>query len=248
MEPQIQFEHVFLKHPAEEGWILKDIQFSIFPGDFVILLGANGAGKSSLFRLLMREQDPTAGRILFRGQPATQIRLSNWRRRIKILTQHPNHSLFPSFTVFEHFKIMDEDAVLSEKTKKEKTSAYLFDFNPNLSSKLDETVLHLSGGESQALALALAVLNPPEVLLLDEHTSALDPQSAIRIMALTEKVVRQHGITCLLTTHNLKMAQEYGDRIVVFKRGQIDQVIERDLKSAFNQEALFGLYQGDEFP
>lgn len=107
---------------------------------------------------------------------------------------------------------------------------YLKPFNLNLADKLNVAVGLLSGGEQQALALALSVLSRPKILLLDEHTSALDPQSAERLMQITEQVIREHQITCILSTHDLDLALNYGDRILALGNGTVLKCIEGEEK------------------
>jgi putative ABC transport system ATP-binding protein len=126
-----------------------------------------------------------------------------------------------------------------EKQDREFFADYLLAYNPNLSSKLDQTIDKLSGGEKQALALALTVLHPPKFLLLDEHTSALDPKSAEQLMSLTDAIIKKHKITCILTTHDLAIAEQYGNRLIALRNGKIYRCIEVDEKKILSQQELF---------
>jgi putative ABC transport system ATP-binding protein len=99
----------------------------------------------------------------------------------------------------------------------------------------------LSGGERQALTLALSVLYPPSILLMDEHTSALDPKAAQQLMMLTQRVVTEHRITCLLTTHDLDIALEYGNRILALRQGEVFHSIENDKKTGLSQQDLLAV-------
>ena len=124
------------------------------------------------------------------------------------------------------------------KQEKEFLQDYLSPFNPNLGQKLNQVVGELSGGEKQSLALAFTILNPPSLLLLDEHTSALDPKTAQANMKLTYDMILKHNITCVLTTHNLNIAMEYGNRILVIRDGKIANKIEKEEKQKFTEETM----------
>jgi putative ABC transport system ATP-binding protein len=227
----IEINQISLKISGIEKPILNNISYKIFPRDFIIILGSNGSGKSSLLKCLDSRYHPTSGEIIL-----------NPDSKITSLTQNPNDSLFCSLTVFENFLLSFETTAARPPQDKRKFFAnFLQEFNPNLSNKLDQLVEQLSGGEKQALALALCVLNPPDVLLLDEHTSALDPKTASQIMALTHRIVTQRNMTCLLTTHDLSVAMQYGNRILAMKNGETYQEIDSDKKNRLNIEDLLSI-------
>jgi putative ABC transport system ATP-binding protein len=217
----LSIENVALKIPGVEKNILSEINYQVEENDFIVILGSNGSGKSSLLKLLNHHYQPTSGKILFNSHT------------IKTLTQNCHESLFTSLTVLENCYLYSSD----RKKNPNYFAEYIKKFNPNLELKLNQKVEKLSGGEKQALALALCVLHPPKILLLDEHTSALDPKSAQKLMVLTQEVVAQHKITCLLTTHDLDIALNYGNRILALRNGKILQIID-DKNSNLNQDSL----------
>jgi len=108
----------------------------------------------------------------------------------------------------------------------------------SLAKNLNQVVGNLSGGEQQALTLALAMLSPPEILLLDEHTSALDPKTAARLMAMTGDIVREKNITCILATHDLHIALHYGNKILALRQGKIVQEYQQVAKNNLTQDQL----------
>ncbi len=237
----LQIKNVTLNFSEKN--ILSGITYPINTGDFIIVLGSNGSGKSSLLKCLNKTYEPTVGTILLRDQSIAAIPDKKLSRHVKMLTQNTHESLFTSMTVLENYLLVKqshESSLLAINTRqaREFFADYILKFNANLADKLDQPVYQLSGGEQQALALALTVVYPPEILLLDEHTSALDPFTADRLMQLTKQTLQDANITCLLTTHDLSIAQHYGNRILALRNGSIHQVIERDVNEKLSHQQL----------
>lgn len=234
---------VGLTIPTLDRPILSNINYQVYSGDFVIILGSNGSGKSSLLKLLDKRYTITHGKILFNGKSLKHYPDRIFSREIKTLTQNYQESLFPNLTVLENYLLIKQqyEALsfsLNHSIEQKFFSEYISSFNVKLPHKLHQVVDRLSGGEKQALALALTVLYPPKVLLLDEHTSALDPKTAETIMALTKSIVEKNHITCLLTTHDLSEAKHLGNRILALKNGYIHQAIEASEKANITQAEL----------
>lgn len=239
----LNIQNISLVMPNLEKPILSNINYQVNANDFVIILGSNGSGKSSLLKLLDRRYTATSGHILLQKKLLKKITAKEFSRRVITLTQNSHESLFGSLTVLENYlltKQRHDKTLFSFRHKKERAffAEYLREFNPNLPQKLDQIVDILSGGEKQALALALSVLHPPEILLLDEHTSALDPKSAEQLMILTQRIITQHHMTCLLTTHDLDIAMQYGNRILALRHGEVHQAIDFDQKQKISQQEL----------
>lgn len=220
----LSLDNISLNLPGVEKPILSNINYKITEGDFIVILGSNGSGKSSLLKCIDQRYQPTSGKISFIKS----------KMKITTLGQNCHESLFPTLTILENYYLFSS----GKKTDKEFFINYLNEFNPNLSIKLDQLVQTLSGGEKQALALALSVLYPPDILLLDEHTSALDPKSAQTLMEITHRAIQQHNITCMLTTHDLDIASQYGNRILALRNGRMFQVIEHEDKKVLDQNKL----------
>lgn len=236
MTALLTFKNITLTHPALERPILKNIHYTVTSGDCVMVLGANGSGKSSLLKLIDGRYRTNSGSIFL--QEKNILALSNRTRAhtVHTLTQNASDNLFFKLTVLENYQLLQKRQ--SAQDKDFSLADYLRDFNPNLVNKLNVLVGRLSGGEQQALALALAVLYPPQLLLLDEHTSALDPKTAEHLMALTAQIIKKRHITALLTTHNVNHALLYGNRILALKEGEIYDCIEADDKKGLTAEDL----------
>ena len=239
----IEIRNISLHIPGVDREILSNIHYDVFPSDFIILLGSNGSGKSSLLKLLDKRYRASTGSITIGGNNINNIPANHLSSTIKTLTQNSHDSLFSSLTLLENYLLVKqhhEPALLTlrEKSERDFLVTYLEKFNPNLSAKLDQSVETLSGGEKQALALALIVLYPPKLLLLDEHTSALDPKTAEQLIQLTNEIIHKNHITCILATHDLKIAEQYGNRIVALKNGEMHLQIEANEKTNLSHQHL----------
>lgn len=232
----LRLENISLKFA--ETTALSNINYEIQNGDFIILLGSNGSGKSTLLKLLYRMYQPASGNISFLGISLHTHRAKSFSRQVAVLTQNCNETLFPSMTVYENYLIARD----SQPTNRDYFKNYLQDYNKNLSDKLDLPVNKLSGGEKQVLALALCLLKPPALLLLDEHTSALDPKTSNEIMQLTKKMISKYNISCVLTTHDLDIALNYGNRILMLEQGKIKRTINFEEKQLLNRSILLQQY------
>lgn len=210
----LQLQHVSLH--LHQQRILADIHLTIKAGEMVMLLGSNGSGKSSLLKIIDRRYPLQQGQCLIDGLPLPRYTAKNLAHTVISLTQNPLDSLFAHLTVKENIQLASQHTALPGDI-----SEHLATFNPKLVQHMHTLAGQLSGGEQQALTLALACLAQPKILLLDEHTSALDPHTAEHLMQLTEKTIKARGITCLMTTHHLEHAQRYGDRLIALQHGHI---------------------------
>ena len=203
--------------------ILDEITLDLVQGEMAYLVGPNGAGKSTLLKLIMQKLPCTAGRILTKNE------------RCAVISQNPDQSLYPSLTIEENCHIF-----YSKKMDQESLIQHLRLFNLSLIPLLQTPVSNLSGGQKQALVLALILLNPPDLLLLDEHTSALDPQSGKHLMEMTITTLTRFNITSLVITHNLNHIQTYPARVIGLKAGRI----QLDTRSFKNSDAhtLYSVY------
>jgi len=239
----IDMRNVSLEFAQTEKSILKDISYKIYAKDFIIIVGSNGSGKSSLLKIINKTFKMSSGTILLDGKSINDYLQKTINRMVKTITQNCHESLFMSLSILENYILIKQQYEpnlfsMSYKAERDFLSEYLLSFNAKLSLKLNQSVEQLSGGEKQALVLALTMLYPPRILLLDEHTSALDPKAADKLMRLTKQLVEQHNITCLLTTHDLLDAKHYGNRILALRNGVIHHTIEQEVKMTLTQQAL----------
>ena len=188
--------------------ILDKLDFEFNKGDFVILLGSNGSGKSTLLNAISGEIDYT-GKIYVDGS-------------IGFIHQNPNDNIFPNMTIYENY-------ILRQKKKpylsKKEVQNHLSKFCNNID--VDKKIGKLSGGQKQSISLGLISLKLPDLLLLDEHTAALDPVSSENIMSQTSELITANGLTSIMTTHKVKDALRYGNKIIAMNNGKISKIIDK---------------------
>lgn len=213
-----------------EKQIINHVNLSINTGDFVVILGGNGSGKSTLLKLINHTYHQTTGAITITGNA-----------KIVTLTQFISDSLFTELTIEEN-ALLIESAIMQKafhkKTILSELPAYLSQFNTNLPKALKTRVNHLSGGEQQMLAFALYLRHEPDLLLLDEHTSALDPKKADSVMQITHQYLQKKHITCLMTTHSLSYAIAYGNRLIALREGSVVFEADAEEKAKLNTSDL----------
>lgn len=241
--PILELKNVNYKIDGMDRLVLDNINLKLYPGELVVLLGGNGSGKSSLIKVMNKTTPFSSGSIEFNQMPLETLNNKELASKVVTLAQDPVQSLFYDLTVLENcllWEMRHHTDAGSVSLKQERTffEEYLKEYHPRLSERLNSQVSVLSGGEKQALLLALCVRKPPRLLLLDEHTSALDPIQANKIMELTLMLVRKHGITTLMTSHNLDHALEFGDRMIALREGKIVFQADNETKSKLTRECL----------
>ena len=241
MQSLLNFNNVALKVPGREAPIVDDVSFSLNQQDFLVLLGGNGSGKSSLIKLINGSYKKTVGNIVFNDKPLEKIKHQVLVDEVFTLTQSVKDSLFMELTVFENGALLEsrtKPASVSRTKLYAELKEFLHDFNPALSKAMDTPVNNLSGGEQQILMLALTMRHKPRILLLDEHTSALDPRTAEKVMRFTQDLISKHKVTCVMTTHNLNFALEYGNRLLAMSQGEVVYEANVEAKAALTREDL----------
>lgn len=206
--------------------IFKDLSLTINKGEFVSIIGSNGTGKSTLLNIISGFINEVQGDILLDGNNITQLAEHKKTQLISRVFQDPSLGTCPSMTVRENLSLaLNKGHLLNlKKCLRHKTKVIedlLEDISLDLKKYLDVKVKYLSGGQRQALSLIISSITNPKVLLLDEHTAALDPKTSNEIIELTNKIVKEKNITTLMVTHNLKHAIEYGDRLIMLHKGEI---------------------------
>ncbi len=203
---------------------INNLSLKVNPGEFVCLIGANGSGKSTLFSLIAGSIFSDEGRIFIDGRNVTMDEEYNRANYIGRLFQDPLLGSAPDLTVYENLILAAKHGSwLSIPKQKDKLYLHekLKELDMGLEDRMSTPVRLLSGGQRQALALIMATINPPKLLLLDEHTAALDPESAKKVIDLTEKIVNENRITCLMITHNMEQALRIGNRTLMLSDGRI---------------------------
>lgn len=203
---------------------LDNLSLNVKDGDFISIIGANGAGKSTLFNAIAGDFITDTGSIVLDGEDVT---LSPSHKRAKVigrLFQDPMRGSAPGMSIEENLALAaGKGGWLSKINKKDKEEFHqrLSLLNMGLEDRMQQPVGLLSGGQRQALTLMMATYTPPKLLLLDEHTAALDPSTAEKVLELTTKIVEENHLTCLMITHNMQSALDLGNRTVMMDKGTV---------------------------
>ena len=207
---------------------LKDLSVHLDPGDFVTIIGSNGAGKSTLFNAVAGSFYVDAGTITLDGRDITYLPEHKRAKIIGRMFQDPLKGTAPNMTIEENLALAyvrsgEKSSLFSTLKKKDKDifRERLAPLNMGLEDRLKHPVGLLSGGQRQALTLLMATMSTPKILLLDEHTAALDPGTAEKVLELTKHIVEKDHITCMMITHNMHQALELGNRTFLMSDGNI---------------------------
>ncbi len=209
---------------ASEKEALRDVSLDVKKGDFVSIIGANGAGKSTLFAAIAGGFLTDAGNIVLDGEDITLEPEHRRAKKIGRLFQDPMKGSAPGMTVEENMALAAMGGGwLSRVSAKEKNAfrERLSRLDMGLEDRMQQPVGLLSGGQRQALTLMMATYCPPKLLLLDEHTAALDPGTAEKVLTLTKEIVEENDLTCLMITHNMQSALDLGNRTLMMDQGRI---------------------------
>ncbi len=226
----LELEHIdktFHIGTPDEAALFSDFHYAVSKGQFISVIGSNGSGKTTLLNLICGSCLPERGRILFCGSDITQQSPVQRARRIARVFQDPKAGGCGSLTILENLALADHKgrhyglAPAISKKRVEQYRALLKGCGMGLEDRLSTKLCALSGGQRQALALITATMNEADLLLLDEHTAALDPKSSETIMELTDRLVRARNLTAIMITHNLRHAAAYGDRLTMLHEGNV---------------------------
>ena len=229
-----------------EKTALRDVSLHLDPGDFVTIIGANGAGKSTLFNAIAGSFYPDTGSITLDGQDITFQPEFKRARSIGRLFQDPMRGSAPAMTIEENLALAaGGGGWLSHVSKAEKAAfrERLSLLDMGLEDRVRQPVGLLSGGQRQALTLLMATMVPPKLLLLDEHTAALDPGTAEKVLALTESIVRENHLTCLMITHNMSSALALGNRTLMMDAGHILLDLKGDARKGLTVDDLLRMFK-----
>lgn len=233
---------------VNELCLFRDFNLAVDDGEFVSVIGSNGSGKTSMLNVICGSIDVDAGKILFNGQDLTRQKDFIRTRKIGRVYQDPAKGTCPSMNILENLSIADNKGKpynLKRGLKKHKIEYYkelLRGLNLGLEDKLYTKVGALSGGQRQTLALLMATMTPIELLILDEHTAALDPKTAEIVMELTDKVVKEKQVTTIMVTHNLRYAVEYGNRLLMMHQGKAILDKKGEEKASVDTDAILALF------
>lgn len=246
----------FFAGTANEKKALRGVTFTLEDGDFCTVIGSNGAGKSTTLNAIAGAFPIDSGSIVIDGTDITKMPEYKRAAFIGRVFQDPMMGTAPSMWIEENLALAarrGQRRGLSWGVTKEEKEQYrelLGGLGLGLESRLTTKVSTLSGGQRQALTLLMATLKRPKLLLLDEHTAALDPKTAAKVMELTDRIVREGQLTTLMITHNMRDAIQYGNRLIMLHDGHVILDIAGEEKEKLTVPDLleqFTKASGDEF-
>ena len=214
----------------DENTALKNINFTINKGDFITVIGSNGAGKTTLYNLIAGTLSPTQGKIFLddNGKEREITDDAEYKRAAYIgrIFQNPLLGTAGKMSLEDNMVICSKKGwkglkISLNKKLRDEFKEQLKVLNMGLEERLNDNVEQFSGGQRQALTLLMAVMSKPALLLLDEHTAALDPTNAALIMKLTRKFAEEYNLTVMMVTHNMQQALDYGNRLLMMDGGEI---------------------------
>lgn len=243
----LQFRNITKKYKTYDGEkvIFQEFNLTVSAEDFISVIGTNGAGKSTLVKLLVGDEFVDGGQILLNGDSIEQLPAFKRKRRIAKVYQDPSKGTAGNMTILENMALADnkgESYGFSFGISKSQTPRYvelLKTLGLGLEDQLHTRVGDLSGGQRQALALLMVAMNPPELLVLDEHTSALDPKTAKVVMEKTRAIVEEYKIPTMMITHNMDMALDYGNRLIKLDAGTVVKDMPLNEETKVMKEQLF---------
>lgn len=236
----------FNKGTENEIKIFDNFNLDIEKNKCTAIIGPNGCGKSTLLNLIAGSTAIDQGKILLKGRDITNFSEENRAIHLGRVHQDPSKGVSPSLTILENMSLADKKGdrfSLNRLVKKNNIEKYIFllkELDLGLENMLNTEVRFLSGGQRQSLSLIMAAMKHPDLLLLDEHTAALDPKTSNLIMHKTDELLEKYSITTMMVSHNMRDAIKFSDRIVMLDKGIV--VIDKP-SSEVTEEELIKIYK-----
>ncbi|MFA6940680.1 MAG: ATP-binding cassette domain-containing protein [Clostridiaceae bacterium] len=247
---QVQNLHkTFNSNTVNENTVFNNFNLTVNTGDFITIIGSNGAGKSTLLNIISGMIKPDEGSIVLKDKDLSKLPEYKCTKYIGRVFQDPSMGTSPSMTILENMSMAYNKGKKFDLTfgiNKKNISYFkelLSSIGLGLEDKLSTKVKLLSGGQKQSLALLIAVMSKPQLLLLDEHTAALDPKTSEKVNALTEAIVNKEKITTLMVTHNLTHAIKMGNRLIMMHHGNLIFDISGEEKKKLTIEKLLQKFE-----
>ncbi len=241
---------------VNEKVALNGLNLEVKEGDFITVIGGNGAGKSTLFNAIAGVWKPDCGTIEIDGVDVTNMPEHKRAKFLGRVFQDPMKGTAPDMEIAENLAIAARRGTVRKfkwgvrRTERIRYKELLSTLNLGLEDRLSSKVGLLSGGQRQAVTLLMATLNRPKILLLDEHTAALDPKTAAKVLSITDQIVSENKLTTVMVTHNMKDAIEHGNRLIMMHEGRIVVDVEGEEKKKLTVADLLELFvnaSGNEF-
>lgn len=244
-------KQTFNKGTVNEKIAVQNLNFHAEKGDFITIIGGNGAGKSTLFNIISGGIIPQEGSVILDGEDITFQKEYKRAKKIGRIFQDPLKGTSPNMTIEENLSLSycrgkgKNFSIGITKKEREMFKNILKELDMGLEDRMKTKMGLLSGGQRQAVTLIMSTLVTPKLLLLDEHTAALDPLAAEKVISLTEKIVERENITTLMITHNIKSSLQQGNRTIMLSDGKIVMDIKGEERENMTLEKLLNKFKID---
>jgi putative ABC transport system ATP-binding protein len=239
----------FAKGTPNEVYALKNVSLTIEKGDFVTVIGTNGSGKSTLLNAIAGTLTLDAGRVKINNEDVTKLPNFKRAKYIGRVFQNPFSGTAPTMTVAENLQLAylrgekKSLTIAMTSAQKKLLRERVAELRMGLENRMDIPIGLLSGGQRQALTLLMAALKKPEILLLDEHTAALDPISAELVLAITQEIISKYHLTALMVTHSMSYATRFGNRVIMMNLGEVACDIQGEEKRTLTEQTLLKRFE-----
>ncbi len=238
---------VFNPATPNENTVFNNLNLSVKKNDFITIIGSNGAGKTTLFNLLSGNLMPTAGKIIIDEKNVTKVPEYKRAKNIGRIFQDPLAGTASNMSIEDNMMVCCKKGFKGLKISLNRKRRLFFKeqlkhLEMGLENRLKDNVGLLSGGQRQALTLLMMVLSNPALVLLDEHTAALDPRNAAIVLDLTREFMEKRSLTTMMVTHNMQHAIDYGNRLLMMDKGEIVIDVRGDEKQNLTVEKLIDMF------
>ena len=246
----LKISNLYKSFASQAEPVLSNIDLTIKKGEFCIILGGNGSGKTTLLKTILGEYQPDSGNVFLEKKCITDMQPYQRARYISSVVQDVSRGTVAEMTLLENITLSllrgKNSRLCFYKNQEKEITEIIAEIGLGLEKYIHTPMERLSGGQKQTIAILMGMLSETELLLLDEHTSALDPKTQRLLMEYTEKKVKSLGLTTLMVTHNIDDAIKYGDRLVMLHHGKVVLDVEGANKDVLTKEKLLQLYHSIE--
>ncbi|MDP4152833.1 MAG: ATP-binding cassette domain-containing protein [Bacillota bacterium] len=239
---------VFNKNSINEVSLFDNFSLNMKQNEFLSIIGSNGSGKTSLLNILCGSIMPDSGSVKLHGREITKLSEHQRSSFIGRVFQNPSKGTCPHLTILENLALADNKGKAYDlgkgvnKNRRDYYKSQLELLQLGLENKVDLPVGSLSGGQRQALALLISTMTPIDLLVLDEHTAALDPKTSEIVMELTDKFIKEKHLTAIMVTHNLRFAMKYGNRLILMHEGNAILDIADEEKQNYDLQNILKIF------